>query len=90
MDVGMNISLSFNPANLWCVGCKAKGGHSVVGAVDGEPVVLVASDQNFPPVLFSGDKGACIGIMRIEFWTVKELGFAVGVCCMASSSRQAV
>ncbi len=51
--------------------------HSVVGAEDGRPVVLVASDQNFPPVLFSKDGDACVGIMRIEFGTAKELGFAV-------------
>jgi hypothetical protein len=48
-----------------------------VGAEDGRPVILVASDQNFPPVLFSKDGDACVGIMRIEFGTAKELGFAV-------------
>jgi hypothetical protein len=50
----------------------------VVGRDDGKPVVLVASDQNFPPVLFSEDEGPCIAIMRMEFGTVKELGFAIG------------
>jgi hypothetical protein len=60
-----------------CSGCQARGVHSVVGAEDGKPVVLVASDQNFPPVLFSKDGDACVGIMRIEFGTAKELGFAV-------------
>jgi len=78
MDVGQNITLSFNPANMRCSGCKVRGQHSVIGADDGMPVVLVASDQNFPPVLFSEDNGACIGIMRMEYGSVKELGFAVG------------
>jgi hypothetical protein len=78
MDVGQNITLSFNPANMRCSGCKVRGQHSVIGAEDGNPVVLVASDQNFPPVLYSEDSGACIGIMRIEYGSVKELGFAVG------------
>ncbi len=53
MDVGQNITLSFNPANMRCSGCKVRGQHSVIGADDGMPVVLVACDQNFPPVLFS-------------------------------------
>jgi hypothetical protein len=53
MDEGSNITLSFNPANLKCSRCLVRGVHLVVGAEDGRPVVLVASDQNFPPVLFS-------------------------------------
>jgi hypothetical protein len=77
MAEGSNIPLSFNPANMKCSGCQARGVHSVVGAEDGRPVVLVASDQNFPPVLFSKDGDVCVGIMRIEFGTAKELGFAV-------------
>ncbi len=52
LDEGQNITLSFNPASMTCSGCKVRGVHSVVGAEDGRPVVLVASDQNFPPVLF--------------------------------------
>jgi hypothetical protein len=48
------------------------------GRDDGKPVVIVASDQNFPPVLYSKDGDACIAILRIEFGTAKELGFAVG------------
>ncbi len=67
MAEGSNITLSFNPANMKCSGCQARGIHSVVGAEDGKPVVLVASDQNFPPVLFSKDGDSCVGIMRIEF-----------------------
>jgi hypothetical protein len=78
LDEGQNITLSYNPASMTCSGCKVRGVHSVVGAEDGRPVVLVASDQNFPPTLFSEDGDACIGILRMEFGTAKELGFAVG------------
>jgi hypothetical protein len=78
LDVGQNITLSYNPANMRCTGCKVRGPHSVIGADDGKPVVLVACDQNFPPVLYSEDNGACIGILRMEYGSVKELGFAVG------------
>jgi hypothetical protein len=78
LDVGQNITLSFNPASMKCSGCKKRGVHSVVGMEDGKPVVLVASDQNFHPVLFSEDDSPCIGIMRMEFGSVKELGFASG------------
>jgi hypothetical protein len=78
LDDGCNITISFNPANMRCSGCLVRGEHSVVGAEDGRPVVLVASDQNFPPVLFSKDNDACVGILRIEYGTAKELGFAVG------------
>ncbi len=77
MDEGSNITLSFNPANMKCSGCLVRGEHSVVGAEDRRSVVLVASDQNFPPVLFSKDNEACVGILRIEYGTAKELGLAV-------------
>jgi hypothetical protein len=53
LDEGCNTTVSFNPANMRCSGCLVRGEHSVVGAEDGRPVVLVASDQNFPPALFS-------------------------------------
>jgi len=78
LDVGQNITLSYNPASMTCSGCKTRGVHSVVGADDGRPVVLVATDQNFPPVLFSENDEPCIGIFRMEYGTAKELGFAVG------------
>ncbi len=77
MDVGQNITVSFNPANMKCSGCPVRVVHSVVGRDDGKPVVIVASDQNFPPALYSNNADACIGILRIEYGTVKELGFAV-------------
>ncbi len=78
LDEAQNVTLSFNPASMKCSGCQVRGTRSMVGAEDGRPVVLVASDQNFPPTLFSEDGDACIGIMQIEYGTAKELGFAVG------------
>ncbi len=77
MDTMQNISCSFNPADLMCEGCKGRGKHSVVGAENGEPVVLVIADQNFPPVLYSGDGGACIGVVRVEHGSIRDIGFLV-------------
>jgi len=77
MDTMQNITCSFNPADLTCEGCKGRGKHSVVGADNGEPVVLVVTDQNFPPVLYSGDGGACIGVVRVEFGSIRDIGFLV-------------
>jgi hypothetical protein len=68
------ISLSFNPANLVCEGCKKRGKHAIFGK---EPTVLVACDQNFPAVLCSEDEKPCVSVMRVEGGTMKEIRFAV-------------
>jgi hypothetical protein len=78
LDANMNMTASFNPANMICHGCKERSPHSVIGGDGQEPVVIVATDQNFPPVLFSENAGACIAILRVEFGTIKEIGFAIG------------
>jgi hypothetical protein len=75
MDCNAIMSLSFNPANMVCEGCKMRGKHSLVGK---DPMILVATDQNFPATLYSTDEKACIAVMRVEFGTMKEIGFAVG------------
>ncbi len=31
LDVNQNMTASFNPANMVCYGCKARGPHSVIG-----------------------------------------------------------
>jgi hypothetical protein len=77
MDTMQNITCSFNPADLTCEGCKGRGKHSVVGVDNGEPVVLVVTDQNFPPVLYSSDGGACIGVVRVEHASIRDIGFLV-------------
>jgi hypothetical protein len=74
----MVISCSFDPSNMFCTGCKTRGPHSVVGSEEGDPVVLVFTDQNFPAVLFSQDERACIGVVRVEGGTIKEIGFVIG------------
>ncbi len=48
MDCKVTMSLSFNPENMVCDGCKKRGKHSLVGK---DP--LVATDQN------SGDSLQC-------------------------------
>jgi hypothetical protein len=78
LDTNMNMTASFNPANMMCYGCKERSPHSVIGGEGQEPVVLVATDQNFPPVLFSENTGACIAVLRVEFGSMKEIGFAIG------------
>jgi hypothetical protein len=79
LDANQNMTASFNPANMVCYGCKLRGPHSVIGRDGQEPVVMVVTDQNFPPVLFSENNGACIAILRIEFGSMKEIGFAIGL-----------
>ncbi len=74
LDSNMTLSLSFNPATMTCGGCQKRGRHSLLGK---EPMVLVATDQNFPATLYSEDNKPCIAIMRIEHGTMKEIGFAV-------------
>ncbi len=78
MDRGMCISASFDPSNMICTGCKSRGAHSVIGSETGEPVVLIVTDQNFPAVLYSADEGQCIGIVRLEDGSIRDIGFLVG------------
>jgi hypothetical protein len=78
MDRAMTISASFDPANLICSGCKERGPHSVVGSPDGDPVVMVVTDQNFPAVMFSRDENPCIAVVRVEDGSTKEIGFLIG------------
>ena len=40
-------------------------------------MVLVFTDQNFPAVLYSEDKEQCIGVVRAEHGTIREIGFMV-------------
>jgi len=77
MDINLNMSLSFDPATMLCKGCKERGPHRVDVGIDGGPVVIAVTDQNFPPLLYSQDRGQCIGIVRLEFGTAKELGYVI-------------
>ncbi len=77
MDVMLNVSCSFDPATMTCSGCKERGVHSMIRGDRGEPVVLVFTDQNFPAVLYSEDKEHCIGVVRAEHGSIREIGFMV-------------
>ncbi len=77
LDVLLNVTCSFDPVTLRCSGCKERGVHSVVRGERGEPVVLVVTDQNFPAVLYSGNKEPCIGVVRAEHGSIREIGFMV-------------
>ncbi len=54
------------------------GPHSVAGNKNGESVVLVVTDQNFPAVMYSADEGQCIGVVKLEDRSIKDIGFLVG------------
>jgi hypothetical protein len=49
----------------------------VAGNKNGEPVILVVTDQNFPVVMYSADEGQCIGVVRLEDGSIKDIGFLV-------------
>jgi hypothetical protein len=88
LDVGMNITASFNPANMKCSGCPVRGLHSVVGREDGKPVVIVASDQNFSPVLFSKDGEAALLLSALSLALPRNLDLLLVICCTGSPCRQ--
>jgi hypothetical protein len=67
MDCNVTMSLSFNPENMVCEGCKKRGKQSLVGK---DLLILVATDQNFPATLYSADNKLCIAVMRVEFGIV--------------------
>jgi hypothetical protein len=77
LDFMYNMSISFDPATMMCFGYKERGPHCKLGGLGREVMVLVASDQGFPATLHSKDKENCIGILRIEDGSLKELSFAV-------------
>ncbi len=39
---------------------------------------MVVTDQNFPAVLFSADRGQCISIVRVEDKSIRDIGFSIG------------
>jgi len=64
-----NFSLSFNPAALECLGCAEK--HKLIrGDI---PVVVVASDHNFSPVLPAALGKECVSIIRVEDGKLSEI-----------------
>ncbi len=59
-----NISSSFENEGLTCLACT--GTHDFLEQIaSGEPIVIFATDQNFPPLLPTVD-GRCVAIVRVE------------------------
>jgi hypothetical protein len=64
-----NFSLSINPANLECLGCAEK--HKLIRGDN--PVVVVAADHNFSPILPAELGKDCVGIVRVEDGKLSEI-----------------
>jgi hypothetical protein len=58
--VNENISLSFDPRNLECLGCTSH--HNITKQ---SPFTLILADQNFIPFLTDAD-GNCVPVARME------------------------
>jgi hypothetical protein len=71
--VNESISSSFDPRNLFCIGCSNP--HHILGGK--KPAILVFTDQNFVPFL-SGDSENCIAIVRLEDPSLNELADLAG------------
>jgi hypothetical protein len=61
------ISLSFDPRNFMCLGCKTS--HRIG---DRGPITVCFSDQNFIPFLMDKE-GGCIAVVRLDNATLSEL-----------------
>jgi hypothetical protein len=62
------LSASFDPRNLFCVGCDSP--HHIISS--DKPAVIAFTDQNFVPFMSGGD-GNCIAIVRLENASLSEL-----------------
>ncbi len=68
---GRNISTSCDPEGLECLVCEKR--HNIGNSIEaGTPVAVVVSDQNFSPVLPTGD-GKCVVVIRVEDGRLFEL-----------------
>jgi hypothetical protein len=57
---------------LGCLACTDP--HSIATSLrDGEPIVIILSDQSFSPVLPPVGNGKCVVVMRVEDCELKEL-----------------
>jgi hypothetical protein len=65
--VNQCMSMSFDPRNLTCLGCKSK--H---GILDGEPVYIMMSYQNFASFI-QDSEGHCYSIIREENASLSDL-----------------
>ncbi len=67
----LNTSASFNPRG----GCHTciSGEHDAWIGTQGQPIVIVAADQHFPPNLPADGEGECIRILRVENGSLAEI-----------------
>jgi hypothetical protein len=68
----VNVSCSFNPRLGLCYTCLGEP-HKAWEGKDGQPVVLVLSDQCFPANVPAADGGECLRILRVEDGSMHEL-----------------
>jgi hypothetical protein len=61
------ISVSFDPRNMMCIGCK--NNHKIG---DSGPLTICFADQNMVPFITDG-KGGCIAIVRLENSSLADL-----------------
>ncbi len=68
---GRNISTSLDPEGLDCLVCDTR--HNIGNSIEARtPVAVIISDQNFSPVLPTGD-GKCVVVIRVEDGRLFEL-----------------
>jgi hypothetical protein len=56
-EMRLNLSTSFELGSLKCTNCKERGEH---GVPEGDAVVFILSDQNFPPAMPSKNNCDCL------------------------------
>jgi len=67
----LNTSASFTPLGR-CHTCLS-GEHDAWEGRDGQPVIIAAADQHFPPNLPADGDGECIRILRVENGSLAEI-----------------
>ncbi len=72
VERGVNVSCSFNPRSGPCYTCLGEP-HKAWEGKEGQPVVLVLSDQCFPANVPAADGGECLRVLRVEDGSMHEL-----------------
>jgi hypothetical protein len=72
VDRGVNVSCSFNPRSSLCYTCLGEP-HRAWEGRDGQPVVIILTDQSFPAYVPAVDGGECLRILRVEDGNMSEL-----------------
>jgi microcompartment protein CcmL/EutN len=72
VERAVNVSCSMNPKTGLCYTCLGEP-HKAWEGREGEPIVLVLSDQHFPANVPAMDGGECVRIVRVEDGSLREL-----------------